>query len=271
MSYAGAALRPQPMHVLAYILILMTGVTFGLIGAGGAIIVVPILVYMLGKTFDEATGYALPISVLVSGVGTVIAAKHRSIDFKKALEFGIPTAIISFLSRKFILPALPEMMFGLPRKSAMMFAFALLLVGAGVTMIRSKKIQPPENPHPMAGLGFGALIGVFSGVFGIGGGFIIVPTLTLFFGLEMKNAVGTTLCSVVMITSCAFTAQYLNHPNMPWGFIAGIMAMAATGMVIGSHLRQRIDGSKLKVGFGYFVLSLAFVVPILEIIRLRRG
>lgn len=259
----------KKMHVIAYILILMTGVCFGLIGAGGAIIIVPILVYMLGQTFENATGYALPVSVLVSGVGTTLAAKQKVVDFKKAFEFGVPTAIISFFARRFIVPMLPETMFGIPRKSAMMFAFAIILVAAGITMIKSKKLRPPEHPHPMTGLGLGVFVGIFSGIFGIGGGFIIVPILALFFGLEMKVAVGTALCSVVMITTCAFAAQYLNHPDIPWPFVASIMAAAATGMVVGSLLRQIIDGAKLKTGFGYFVLSLAFVLPVLEIIRLR--
>ena len=257
------------MQVLAYFLIFLTGVSFGMIGAGGAIIVVPILVYMLGLSFDAATGYALPVSLLVSSVGTVLAAKQKVVDFKKAVEFGLPTAVISFLSRKFIVPMLPAMMVGIPRKSAMMFAFALILVAAGIAMIRSKNLTPREDIHPLKGLMFGVVIGLFAGVFGIGGGFLIVPTLTLFFGIEMKKAVGTALCSVVMITACAFLAEFMNHPNIPWPFIASIMAAAATGMVIGSFARQKVDGAKLKTGFGYFVLSVAVVLPILEILRLR--
>ena len=64
------------MEILAYFFILLTGVSFGLIGAGGAIVSIPILVYMLGQSFDQATGYSLGVSVLVSGVGTVMAAKQ---------------------------------------------------------------------------------------------------------------------------------------------------------------------------------------------------
>ena len=257
------------MAVLAYFFILLTGVSFGLIGAGGAIVSVPILVYMLGLSFEHATGYSLAVSILVSGVGTLMAAKQKVVDFRKAFEFGIPTALVSFLSRRFVTPMLPTMMFGIPRKSAMMFGFALILVGAGVGMIKSKKFEAPEQPHPLLGVGFGALIGLVSGVFGIGGGFMIVPVLALFFGLEMKTAVGTSLCSVVMITISAFAAEYLNHPDVPWGFVAGVMAAAGSGMVIGSLLRQVIDGSKLKAGFGYFVLVLAVALPCLEIVRLR--
>jgi uncharacterized protein len=258
---------PQ-MEILAYFFILLTGVSFGLIGAGGAIVSIPILVYMLGQSFEHATGYSLGVSVLVSGVGTIMGAKQKVVDFKKAFEFGIPTAIVSFLSRYFISPLLPATMFGIPRKSAMMFAFAFILVAAGIAMVRSKKYEPPEHPHPMAGIMFGILIGLISGIFGIGGGFLIVPVLALFFGLDMKKAVGTSLCAVVMITTSGFIGEYLKHPDIPWSFVGGIMAVAGIGMVIGSLLRQVIDGSKLKAGFGYFVLTLAFALPILEIIKL---
>lgn len=257
------------MHVLAYFLIMLTGVSFGLIGAGGAIVSIPILVYMLGQTFEHATGYSLCVSVLVSGVGTFMAARQKVVDFPKALEFGIPTAITSFLCRYFIYPLFPEIMFGIPHKSAMMFAFAIILLGAGFAMVKSNKYEPPEHPHPLAGIGFGVLIGLISGIFGIGGGFLIVPVLVLFFGLDMKLAVGTSLCAVVMITLSGFVGEYLKHPDIPWSFVGGIMAAAGIGMVIGSLLRQVVDGSKLKAGFGYFILSLALVLPVLEIIRLR--
>jgi hypothetical protein len=258
------------MEILAYFLILLTGVSFGLIGAGGAIVSIPILVYMLGQSFEHATGYSLGVSVLVSGVGTIMAAKQKVVDFPKAFEFGIPTAITSFVSRYYISPLLPAVMFGIPRKSAMMFAFALILVGAGAAMVRSKKYEPPANPHPMAGIGFGVLIGLISGIFGVGGGFLIVPVLALFFGLEMKKAVGTSLCAVVMITISGFAGEYLKHPDIPWTFVGGIMAAAGSGMVIGSLLRQIIDGAKLKAGFGYFILTLAIALPILEVLQLRQ-
>jgi uncharacterized membrane protein YfcA len=257
------------MEILAYFFILLTGVSFGLIGAGGAIVSIPILVYMLGQTFNQASGYSLAVSVLVSGVGTLMGARQKVVDFRKAFEFGIPTAIASFLSRYFVSPMIPARIFGIPHKSAMMFAFALILVGAGIAMVRSKKYEPPSNPHPLAGIAFGLLIGFISGIFGIGGGFLIVPVLALFFGLEMKLAVGTSLCAVMMITIFGFAGEYMKNPNIPWRFVGGIMAAAGTGMVIGSLLRQIIDGAKLKAGFGYFVLTLSIVLPILELVKLN--
>jgi uncharacterized protein len=252
------------IEVLAYFLIGLTGVSFGLIGAGGAIIIVPILVYLLGIESPKATGYALPISMMVSGVGTFIGAKQKQIDFKRAFEFGIPVAVMTFVTRRYLTPHLPTHILGLPLKSALMVGFALILFIAATSMIAGKKFEPPENPHPVIGLGFGVVVGILAGVFGIGGGFMIVPLLVVFFGLDMKKAVPTSLTSVFCIVTLGFAAEFMNHPNLPWKFLTGIIACAATGMVIGSSLRQKIDGSKLKAGFGWFVLCVGVLILLLE-------
>jgi uncharacterized protein len=258
------------LQIIAYFLIGLTGVSFGLIGAGGAILMVPILVYLLGQSSESATGYALPISVLVSSVGTILALKQKQVHLRRAVEFGIPTALVTFSVRRFLLPLVPEIIAGIPRKNALMLAFAMILMLAAWAMIRGQKFQPSEKPHPMVGLLLGIGVGFIGGIFGVGGGFMIVPILVLFFGLPMRDAVGTSLCAVVMITSFGFAAETLNHPNLPWVFLAGLMATAATGMVIGSSLRQRIDGSKLKLGFGYFVFLIGLMVIGLELIKLNQ-
>jgi uncharacterized protein len=257
------------LQALAYFLIGMTGISFGLIGAGGAILMVPIMVYMLGISSEKATGYALPISVLVSGVGALMSWKQKQLQFRKALEFGFPTAITSFATRKFILPLFPEIIAGIPRKNALMFAFAMILLTAAFAMIKAQKFQTPEKPHPWTGILLGIGVGLISGIFGVGGGFMIVPILVLFFGIPMREAVGTSLCAVVMITSFGFAAEVLNNPQLPWSFLAGVMVAAATGMVIGTLLRQKVDGNRLKLGFGYFVFSVGLLVIGLELYKLR--
>ena len=119
------------MLYLAYLLIGLTGVSFGLIGAGGAILIVPILVYLVGIPSEKATGYALPISMMVSGVGSLIGAKQKQVNFLRALEFGIPVAVMTFLTRRFLTPQIPEILFEIPKKSALMVGFAFILFWAG--------------------------------------------------------------------------------------------------------------------------------------------
>ncbi len=256
------------MLILAYFLIGLTGVSFGLIGAGGAILIVPILVYMLGIESGAATGYALPISLLVSGTGAWIARKQGQVDMARAVQFGVPTALSTFATRKLLVPQLPVTLLGLPKSSALMFGFALILVGASVSMFFSNRVKSHEDAHPWTGTLLGLGVGVISGLFGIGGGFMIVPILAVFFGIDMKKAVGTSLTAVVMITFLGFVAEFLNHPQLPWLFLGGVTASAASGMVVGSVLRERVDSAGLRAGFKWFVLAVAVVVVGLEIWKL---
>ena len=257
------------MTALAYFLIGLTGVSFGLIGAGGAILIVPIMVYMLGLTATKATGYALPVSLLVSGTGSFLAFRKDQVDLPKAMQFGIPTAIVTFVVRKALLPMLPEVILGIPKASALMFGFSVVLIGASISMFLSNRVKSHTERHPLIGVLLGVGVGFVSGIFGIGGGFMIVPILAIFFGIDMKKAVGTSLTAVVMITLLGFVAEYLNHPALPLGFIAGVTACAATGMVAGTHLRQVIASDGLKSGFKWFVLAVAILVIGLEILKLN--
>lgn len=254
--------------VLAYFLIGLTGVSFGLIGAGGAILIVPIMVYMMGIESGAATGYALPISLLVSGTGAWIARRQGQVDLARAVQFGVPTALSTFATRKLLVPQIPLTLFGLPKSSALMFGFALILVGASVSMFFSNRVKSHEDAHPWTGTLLGLGVGLISGLFGIGGGFMIVPILAVFFGIDMKKAVGTSLTAVVMITALGFFAEFLNHPQLPWAFLGGVTVCAASGMVVGSVLRERVDSTGLKAGFKWFVLGVAVLVVGLELWKL---
>jgi uncharacterized protein len=255
-----------PLQAIAYFFLFLTGISFGLIGAGGAILIIPILVYMLGQPGDLAPHMALPISVLTSGVGATIATRQGLVDFKRALEFGIPTAITTYLAVTYLVPAIPEVIMGMPRKSGLMVIFSFVLVAAGIAMIRPKKDVEHKDKHPLLGILAGLFIGIMAGVFGIGGGFMIVPVLAMMFGMEMKKAVGTALASVFLITSSGTVGVIQKHPNMPWGFLAGVIGCAVVGMVVGSLIRSRFDGNKLKVGFGYFIVAVAGFVLFMELV-----
>lgn len=254
---------------LAYVLIGLTGISFGLIGAGGAILIVPIMVYMMGLDSAAATGFALPISLLVSSTGAFIARKQGQVDLPRAVQFGVPTALATFATRKLLVPQIPATLLGLPKSSILMFGFSLILVGASVSMFLSSRVKSHEDAHPWTGTLLGLGVGFISGLFGIGGGFMIVPILAVFFGIDMKKAVGTSLTAVVMITALGFFAEFLNHPQLPWGFLAGVTACAASGMVIGSLLRERVDSAGLRNGFKWFVLAVAVMVVGLELWKLN--
>jgi hypothetical protein len=257
------------VEIFAYFLIFLTGVSFGLVGAGGAIIVVPILVYLMNQTPKNATGYSTFISVLVSGTGAALALREKSLDIKRAIAFAVPTAVVAFCIRFWLVPALPQTILGLPQKSAFMLGFALILPAAGYAMIANRQFKS-DHENPYLAVLFGLGIGVISGLFGVGGGFLIVPVMALAMQMDMKVAIPTSLGSVFIITLSSFIAEASRHPDMPWKFLLGISIVAALGMVAGSLARRRIDGARLKKGFGYFVVVIAVIIVIQEIIKLNQ-
>ena len=170
------------MEILGYILSLLIGVSLGLIGSGGSILAVPILVYLFGVTPENATTHSL----FIVGITSVIASyRHHllgNLKLKTALTFAIPSLIVLLLTRKFILPAIPEIVFQsgdfvLTKHRLIMVVFSILMVLAAFSMIRKKFVPPTGASSPLRLVIIGILVGVVTGFLGAGGGFLIVPAL----------------------------------------------------------------------------------------------
>ena len=182
---------------MGYILAIVIGVVLGLIGGGGSILAVPILVYVLGVNPIQATAYSLFIVGLSALIG---ARKHYqlgNINFKIGILFAAPSFIGVFLSRKLLLPAIPHKLlelnsFILFKDSFLMILFAILMLFAAYSMLSKKELnQKPINQINILKIILdGFIVGIVTGLVGAGGGFLIVPALILFSGLEMKKAIG---------------------------------------------------------------------------------
>ena len=129
--------------ILGYIGALLIGVVLGLVGGGGSILTVPVLVYLFGVAPVLATAYSLFIVGLSSLFGAVQNMKKGLIDFKTAAIFSVPAFIAVYLTRKFLVPAIPETIFEvsgftLTKPIAIMVFFALIMFAAALAMIRNK-------------------------------------------------------------------------------------------------------------------------------------
>ncbi|MBC7418752.1 MAG: sulfite exporter TauE/SafE family protein, partial [Pedobacter sp.] len=111
---------------------------------------------------------------------------------------------------------------------------------------------------------YGVAIGAVTGLLGAGGGFLLIPTLVILMGLPMKQAVGTSLMIIAMNSLLGFTGD-LGHFKIDWLFLLEITLIAIAGIFIGGFIRKKIDGSKLKKGFGYFVLLMGCYIIIKEV------
>jgi len=146
----------------------------------------------------------------------------------------------------------------------MMLFFAILMVAASFSMIRSKssnldvKEEAQTFNYPMILLE-GALVGVLTGLVGAGGGFLIIPALVMLSKLPMKQAVGTSLLIIAAKSLIGFTGD-LGNKTMDWTLLLSVTALAITGIFIGDKLSKSIDGNKLKKGFGWFVLIMGLYI-----------
>jgi uncharacterized protein len=264
------------MEIIGYIASLIIGISLGLIGGGGSILTVPVLVYLFGVEPVLATAYSLFIVGLASLVGAFPKYKQGLVNLKTAFIFGIPAIAAVYATRRFIVPLIPDHVFSIDgfvvtKNILMMVLFAILMVFASVSMIREKNKN--GNGHEANGeqkfnypliLLEGAVVGILTGLVGAGGGFLIIPALVLLSKLPMKQAVGTSLLIIAAKSLIGFTGD-LSHYTMDWKLLLIVTALAITGIFIGDGLSKKIDGNKLKKGFGWFVLVMGIYIIIKEL------
>ena len=264
------------MEFIAYLASVLIGVSLGLIGGGGSIMTVPVLVYLFGTSPLLATSYSLFVVGSTSLVGAASNYRKGFVSIKTAILFGLCSITTVFLTRKFIIPVIPKEIikigsFELTENILTMVLFAILMVIAASAMIRSSKqketveiaIEKKLNIPKL--LGFGVAIGLATGILGAGGGFLLIPTLVLLVRLPMKEAVGTSLLIIALNSLIGFTGD-LGHFAINWLFLLKITSIAIAGIFIGGYLSTKTDGTKLKKGFGWFVLAMGIFIICRELI-----
>ena len=259
------------MEIAGYVASLFIGISLGLIGGGGSILTLPVLVYLFGLTPGTAISYSLFVVGSTSLVGSVNSYRKGLIDFKTALLFGFSSVITVFVTRKFLIPLIPEIIpvgnYSFPFSILTMVLFAILMLLASVKMITAKPIKDEYIDTPKSFLSlmfYGIGIGLITGFLGAGGGFLLIPALVLILKLPMKKAIGTSLFIIALNSSVGFIAD-IGHYNIEWKFLLTISAIAITGVLTGGVLSKKIEGNKLKKGFGWFVLLMGIYIIIREL------
>jgi uncharacterized protein len=204
------------MEYIGYIASILIGIALGLIGGGGSILTVPVLVYLLGVDAVAATSYSLFIVGATSAVGSVQYFRKNLVNIKTAIVFGIPSIIAVFLTRAYIVPAIPKEVFTIgtfviTKSILMMLLFAILMIAASYSMIKkSKKTEEIEEEqkfnYPLI-LIEGSIVGILTGLVGAGGGFLIIPALVILSKLPMKEAVGTSLVIIAAKSLIGFFGE----------------------------------------------------------------
>jgi len=264
------------MEILAYLSALVIGFTLGLLGGGGSILTVPALVYIVGTNPALATAYSLFVVGSAALVGAIANIRKGLVSFKTAIVFAVPSFIAVYLTRRYLMPAIPENLFTigdftLTKDVAIMTFFAFIMLLAAVSMIRSgsrkKDMTDQKEPqvfnYPLIIID-GLVVGVLTGIVGAGGGFLIIPALVLLARLPMKLAVGTSLSIIAFKSLFGFIGDVQSGQLIDWPFLLLFTAFAIVGIIVGGYASNFVSGKKLKSGFGWFVLVMSIYIFVKE-------
>jgi uncharacterized membrane protein YfcA len=236
--------------IVAAVLSAAMGIVLGLLGGGGSILTEPILVYVLGVDAHAA----IPTSLLVVGATSVAClvphARARQVRWKTGVLFGA-TAMLGAWGGGMVAGTLP--------RSALLLAFAALMVATAIAMLRSSSGEVGEiatRPGRAKLAALALVVGGATGLVGAGGGFLVVPALALLVGLPMRAAVGTSLL-VVALNSFAGLAGHLGHARVDLELAAVMTVAAIGGALAGAALSRRVDPARLRRVFGWTVLAVA--------------
>jgi hypothetical protein len=256
------------LTILGYIGAILIGVVLGLIGGGGSILTVPIFVYLIGIEPVMATAYSLFVVGSTALVGTLRNLPKKQVDLKTGTVFAIPAFLAVYVTRKYVVPAIPENLFTIAdftvtKDFGIMVFFGLIMLLAAVSMIRNKRkeserVGEVSYNYPMI-LIEGIVVGFLTGIVGAGGGFLIIPALVLLAKLPMKKAVATSLMIIAVKSLIGFIGDVENLV-IEWSFLLIFTVLSIVGIFIGIYLNKFIDGKKLKTAFGWFVLLMAFYI-----------
>jgi len=240
-------------QTVAMVLAGLVGLSLGALGSGGSIITIPLLVYVAGVPAESAIGMSLVIVGTTSLLGALLHMKNGNVALKPSVLFAVTGMVGSFIGS-----------YGthlVSRRTLMlMFAFIMLIVGIRMWRAKAAILLTGTFNAPRC-LSIGFAVGVLTGFLGIGGGFLIVPALVLFAGLDSRMAAGTSLAVIALNSTTGIVGQ-LRFVSFDWGILVGFMVFALGGMVVGTTLASRLTEYRLRKLFACTVLVLAVAVGI---------
>ncbi len=263
--------KQMMIEFIEYFCALLIGIVLGLTGGGGSILTVPVLVYILNFNPIIASSYSLFIVGITSLFGTLINFKKGNVVLKTGLQFAIPSLISVYITRKYIVHTIPEIIiqnsyFTITKDLFLMVLFAVVMFFAALSMLKTPTSEIVENKTNLFIIIFQIFcVGILIGLIGAGGGFLIIPALVHFAKLPIKKAIGTSLLIIACNSLIGFSGDVQNI-NPDWYFLFKFASFAMTGIFIGIYLSRFFNERSLKKIFGWFVLTMAIFILTKEIL-----
>jgi hypothetical protein len=261
------------IHLLGYLGAVLVGLVLGLLGGGGAAVSIPILVYAFAVPASIATGYSLLIVAFTAMLGSIQNLRRGLIRFRALLYCGLPALVAIYIMRRLLIHSIPDTFFKLSTFTLTKNSFILLLLAFFMALVARNMIVPQvsksENvaaiPYPLI-LIQSILIGLFTGLVGAGGGFLLIPLLLSFEPMEFRNATATSLALVMLNSAIGFLGDIQSQSQIEWPFLLTFMVCSATGVLVGIAIASKIDNKKLRLIFGYVMMSIAIYIVFKEFV-----
>jgi uncharacterized membrane protein YfcA len=235
--------------VLAIVSGIAIGSILGFVGAGGSMVAVPILIYIFGMTPAQATTASLIVVFSGALSGVIAKVKTKDVLVRESLTIWAIGLATNFYGA-YILPTLPERL--------VLTGFALVLIGAGASMLmKSPQADSERKVSPLALIFISLLIGAITGLFGIGGGFLAIPILVLFYNVSPAKAAGTSLFIITINTLTGFFAHFRIWSEINWVHPIIIAVAAVVVSRLASHRSAKVRPETLKRAFAYTVFAIA--------------
>jgi uncharacterized protein len=249
---------------------LAIGLAVGTLGGGGSVLAVPVLVYVLDQTVPEATTASLVVVAAGAVAGGLSHARAGRVCWRHAGSFtaaALPGIVVGTLAAEAVSGEL------------LLAGFALVMLAAAHTTWRKANEHEPESTGTWEGGGAcpplrlprdliaGAAVGLVTGFFGVGGGFLIVPTLAIALAFTMRTAIGTSLVIITATSLLGLAAHLVAGRSLDAGVTATMTVACVVGAIAGASLASRIPQRQLGRGFamlvvavaGYLLISVAFL------------
>lgn len=262
------------LEIIGYCCALIVGISMGMLGAGGAILTIPIMVYLFKVEPVLATVYSLFIVGSTAFAGSINYIRQGLINIKSSLLFAIPAVIIMFAMRKLVVPAIPNEFdiagVHVLKGTFILGFFSIVLLFSSMSMIiggvkKEKEHNSLTSKDKLILILSGASTGIITGMIGAGGGFIIIPALVLLAKMPMKEAVGTSLIIITINSLTGFAGDLTGNYQIDWSLILTFLLISIAGIFIGSILVKKVASAKLKIAFGWFILAMGIYIFIKEI------
>ena len=235
------------------------GAVLGFIGAGGAMVSVPIFLYLFDFTPIHATTAALAVVFLAAVAGLGPKFKSKDVLIKEALIIWA-LGLVTNIGFGLIITKIPEQL--------ILFGFSFVLIGAGYSMLRAPIKDHPEKSMPFwALITLSLLIGSLTGLFGIGGGFLAIPVLVLFFHTPQNKAAGTSLLIIALNCITALIAKSSIWPAINWHYPAVIAFSAVLVSRLASNFAPKAPTVYLKRGFALLLFTIAAATILMRVIN----